>query len=184
MNKYMKLIITITLIFLVTGCNKLYSYKQLNDKCNKKIAYDLVIDDSDSFDRKNGLRMHTAYLNRNKYRKFNIINGQEYLLPISNNFLCTNFADVYLLPEYKEFERKYKYNYKELYNIKVETKQNGLHPKCSNLKITINCDNKEHFYLIDKYIEYLNKDGIYLNRKGLNRYDIYCQDGSEYTNDL
>ena len=178
MKKYLLLFL---FILLTTGCNsKLYTYNKVEEESKKRLANDIVVEDPGSFNRNNGLKAYTAYLERDKNKEITIINGHDYLLPIATNYLCTNFSDVYLVPKFNEFKRKNIYDA----NIEVESQASTLHPKCSDLKITIDCNEKEkYFSVIDKYIEYLNEDGIYLNKEGFNRYDIYCQDGSRYFSD-
>ena len=179
MKKVLTIIILSTVLLLVTGCSsKLYSYEKIVSESKERIANDIVIDNPGSFNRNNGLKAYTAYLERDKNKKITIINGKEYLLPVGQNYLCTDFAEVYLVPKFYEFKNKYGLN--SLYDMKVESKNSALHPRCKDLKVTINCNNKsKYFNAINIFIEDLNKDGIYLNKTGMNRYDIYCQDGKQ-----
>ena len=179
MKKVLTILLLSTGLLLVTGCSsKLYSYEKVINESKNRIANDIVIDNPGSFNRNNGLKAYTAYLERDKNKKITIINGKEYLLPVGQNYLCTDFAEVYLVPKFYEFKNKYGLN--SLYDMKVESKNSNLHPRCKDLKVTINCNNKsKYFNAINIFIEDLNKDGIYLNKTGMNRYDIYCQDGKQ-----
>jgi len=185
MKKYFKLIIMFISVLLVTGCEeKLYTYDKAVNDSNNKIANDLVIEKPDNLDRSKTAFSYTAYLKRDKDKTFTILNGQEYLLPFSKNYLCTDFAEVYLLPKYEEFKNKYIKDYKELGDMTTEVKESSLSMKCKDLKFTIDCDNKDNYLsIIDKYIRYLNDDNIYLNETGINRYDIYCKNGGQYYKD-
>ena len=179
MKKYLKILLLVITISLVTGCGKLYSYEDVVNKTKYKIADDLIIEDPGNVNRDNGLQAYTAYLERDKYKKITIINGKDYLLPIAQNYLCTDFAEVYLVPKFTEFKNKNRYY--ELYNMKVESINSSLHPKCKNLKITIDCNDKEKYMnIIQKYKEYLKEDKIYLNETGINRYEISCENGQNY----
>ena len=65
--------------------------------------------------------------------------------------------------------------------MNVESKDSGLHSKCKDLKITIDCNDKDKYLtVIKRYKEYLKEDGIYLNKTGMNKYEIYCQNGQRY----
>ena len=179
MKKIFNILFLSTALLLLTGCSNLYSYRNVVRKTNGLIAKDLIIEDPGYFNRNNGLKAYTAYLVRNRDKKITIINGKDTLLPFGQNFLCTDFAEVYLVSEFDIFKRNNRYNY--LYDIEADATNSGLHPRCKNLKFTINCNDKEKYLdIIDKYIEYLNKEGIYLNKEGLNRYEIFCQDGQQY----
>lgn len=181
MKKYIRLLLFLSIIFITTGCSeKLYSYRDVVRKTNGKIAKDLIIEDPGYFNRNNGLRRYKGYLVRDKYKEVTIINGKEYLLPVGQNYICTDFAEVYLVDEFDKFKNKSRYD-SILYNMKVESMDSSLHPKCKDLKITINCNDKEKYLtVINKYKDYLNENGMYLNEYGLNRYDIYCQNGQKY----
>lgn len=177
MKRNIKVFLLLITMILLTGCSgKLYTYKDVVNKTRNKIASDLVIEDPGSINRDNVLKAYTAYLGRDKSKKITIINGKDYTLPVAGNYLCTDFAEVYLVPKFNEF--KYK---NSVYNMKVEAVSNELHPRCKNLKITIDCnDSEKYLNNIYSFKKYLNESGMYLNELGVNRYDIYCQDGQRY----
>lgn len=182
MKKYLKILLLVITISLVTGCGKLYSYKDVVNKTKNKLANDLVIEDPGYINRDNGLKAYTAYLKRDKYKKITIINGQDYTLPVSSNFLCTDFAEVYLVPKFTEFKNKSRYDFNTLYKMKVESVSSGNHPRCKILKITIDCTEEEKYLnLIYRFKEELKEDGLYLNETGINRYEIYCENGQKYS---
>ena len=185
MKKNIKFMLLILVLSLLTGCSgKLYTYEKVVNESKKKIAEDIVVENPGSFNRNNGLKAYTGYLERDKNKKITIINVREQLLPFCQNVLCTDFAEVYLVPKFNEFKSKNKYNFNTLYNMEVGTTESELHPRCKNLKITIDCnDETKYLEMIDKYIEYLNEDGIYLNKKGTNRYEVYCKDGKQLYQD-
>ena len=169
---------------LLTGCGKLYTYEKVVSESKKTIAKDIVIENPGTINRSNGLKAYTVYLERDKNKKITVINVQDQLLPFGQSSLCTDFAEVYLVPKFKEFKKNSKYDSRVLNNIEVSTTDNELHSKCKNLKIIIDCDDKDKYYnAIDEYIKYLNEDGIYLNKKGTNRYDVYCKDGQKIYQD-
>lgn len=177
MKKNLKMIGIMIIVLLMTGCSKLYTYDRVVKESKNKIASDIVVENPGSINRDNGLQSYTAYLSSNKYKKITIINGKDYLLPFGQNYLCTDFAESYLVPKFNDF--KHKNNI--LNTITVESTTSSLHPRCKDLKITIDCNEKEkYFYIIHKFKEELNKEGIYLNETGVNRYDIYCQNGQKY----
>lgn len=177
MKKHKILLLLVAVIFL-SGCsNKLYTYRDVVNKTRNKIANDLIIEDPGFINRDNGLKAYTAYLDRNKLKKITIINGKDYLLPFNQNYLCTDFAEVYLVPKFNEFKNKSR----NIYNVNVETVSSSLHPKCKDLKIIIDCNEDDKYLnIINDFKDYLKKDGIYLNETGINRYDIYCQNGQKY----
>lgn len=181
MKKYIKYFLLLLILLVSTGCSsKLYTYRDVVRKTNGKIAKDLVIEDPGYFNRNNGLRRYKGYLVRDKSKKITIINGQEYLLPIGQNYICTDFAEVYLVPEFDKFKKISRYD-NTLYNIRVESVTSSLHPKCKDLKITIDCDDKEKYLtIINRYKEYLSENNMFLNDTGMNRYEIYCQNGQRY----
>ena len=56
----------------MTGCsNKLYTYEKIVSESKNIIANDIVIDNPGSFNRNNGLKAYTAYLERDKNKKDN-----------------------------------------------------------------------------------------------------------------
>ena len=62
--------------------------------------------------------------------------------------------------------------------MNVESVSSALHPKCKNLKITIDCNEREQYMkVLNDFILRLNREGIYLNETGVNRYEIACQNG-------
>ena len=173
MKKNIKFVPLLVLL-LLTGCSeKLYTYEKVVSESKKNIAEDIVVENPGSFNRNNGLKAYTGYLERG-----------EQLLPFGQNVICTDFAEVYLVPKFNEFKNKNRNNYNFLNNMEVSTTKNGIHPRCKNLKITIDCnDETKYLEIIDKYIEYLNEDGMYLNKKGTNRYEVYCKDGKQLYKD-
>lgn len=179
------LLLLLLLLLLLTGCSgKLYTYEKVSSESKKNIARDILVENPGTINRKNGLKAYTGYLERDKNKKITIINAREQLLPFDQNIICTDFAEVYLVPKFYEFKNKNRNNYKILNNMEVSTTANGIHPRCKNLKITIDCnDETKYLEIIDKYIEYLNEDGMYLNKKGTNRYEVYCKDGKQLYQD-
>ena len=179
MKKLLSILFLSTVLLLLTGrSSKLYTYEKVVKESKRIIARDIVIENPGYINRDNGLKVYTGYLEKDKNKKITIINGKDFLLPVAQNYICSDIADVYLVPEFYKFKSKNRYY--GLSNMKVESVSSGLHPRCKELKITIDCDNKDRYYnIINKYIEYLNEDGIYLNKKGTNRYDIYCQSGKQ-----
>ena len=174
-----KIISLLLAAVILTGCSgKLYTYEKVVSESKKKIARDIVVENPGTINRKNGLQAYTGYLERDKNKKITVINAREQLLPFDQNIICTDFAEVYLVPKFNEFKNKNNYNI--LNKMEVSATTNGIHPKCKNLKIIIDC-NEETKYLeiIDKYIEYLNNDGMFLNKTGTNRYEVYCKDGTQ-----
>ena len=185
MKKNRKILLILMSAALLTGCSgKLYTYEKVSSESKEKIARDISVENPGTINRKNGLQAYTGYLERDKNKKITIINAREQLLPFDQNIICTDFAEVYLVPKFYEFKNKNRNNYKILNNMEVSTTANGIHPKCKNLKITIDCnDETKYLEIIDKYIEYLNSDGMYLNKKGTNRYEVYCKDGKQLYQD-
>lgn len=185
MKKNIKLFVVLTAVLLLSGCSsKLYTYNDVVNQSYKRIADDLVIEDPGYFNRNNGLKAYTAYLKRDEDKKITIINGKDTLFPFGQNYLCSDFSEVYLVSKFDEFKSKSRYDFNTLYDIRVEAINSGRHPKCKNLRFTINCNDKEKdLDIIDKYTEFLNEEGIYLNKNGLNRYEIFCQNGQQYYND-
>lgn len=178
MKKILTTLLLSTGILLLTGCSKLYTYDRVVRESKNKIARDIVIENPGSINRDNGLKAYTAYLERDKYKKITIINGKDTLLPFGQNYLCTDFAEVYLVSKFNDYKSKNRYDYDILYNMNVESVSNSLHPKCKNLKITIDCSEKEKYLkVINDFILRLNREGIYLNETGVNRYEIKCLNG-------
>lgn len=182
MRKKIELIIIISLMFLLTGCSeKLYTYRDVVRKTNGKIAKDLIIEDPGYFNRNNGLRRYKGYLVRDKYKEITIINGRDYLLPFAQNYNCTDFAEKYLVPEFDKFKKTSSYDFDTLYIMKVESMDSSLNPKFKDLKITIDCNEKDKYLtVIKRFKEFLNENDMYLNENGINRYEIYCQNGQKY----
>lgn len=78
MKKVLTILFLSTGLLLVTGCSsKLYSYEKIVSESKERIANDIVIDNPGSFNRNNGLKAYTAYLERDKNKKITIINGKE-----------------------------------------------------------------------------------------------------------
>lgn len=106
MNKYLNTSLLLITIILLSGCSgKLYTYKDVINKTRNKIANDLVIEDPGYINRDNGLKAYTAYLERDKSKKITIINGKDYTLPVAGNYLCTDFAEVYLVLKFNEYKK-------------------------------------------------------------------------------
>ncbi|MBO5529811.1 MAG: hypothetical protein J5970_00240, partial [Bacilli bacterium] len=107
MKKVLTILLLSTGLLLVTGCsNKLYTYEKIVSESKNRIAKDIVVENPGNINRNNGLKAYTAYLERDKNKKITIINGKEYLLPVGQNYLCTDFAEVYLVPKFYEFKNK------------------------------------------------------------------------------
>lgn len=178
MKRYIKVLLLFITVFLVTGCSKLYTYDRVVRESKNKIARDIVIENPGSINRDNGLKAYTAYLERDKYKKITIINGKDTLLPFGQNYLCTDFAEVYLVSKFNEYKNRNSFNYNILSNMNVEPVSSALHPKCKNLKITIDCNEREQYMkVLNDFILRLKREGIYLNETGVNRYEIACQNG-------
>lgn len=178
MKKVLTTLLLSTGILLLTGCSKLYTYDRVVRESKNKIARDIVIENPGSINRDNGLKAYTAYLERDKYKKITIINGKDTLLPFGQNYLCTDFAEVYLVSKFNEYKNRNSFNYNILSNMNVEPVSSALHPKCKNLKITIDCNEREQYMkVLNDFILRLKREGIYLNETGVNRYEIACQNG-------
>lgn len=178
MKKILTTLLLSTGILLLTGCSKLYTYDRVVRESKDKIARDIVIENPGSINRDNGLKAYTAYLERDKYKKITIINGKDTLLPFGQNYLCTDFAEVYLVSKFNEYKNRNSFNYNILSNMNVESVSSALHPKCKNLKITIDCNEREQYMkILNDFILRLKREGIYLNETGVNRYEITCQNG-------
>ena len=106
---------SLLLLLLLTGCSgKLYTYEKVSSESKEKIARDISVENPGTNNRKNGLQAYTGYLERDKNKKITIINAREQLLPFDQNIICTDFAEVYLVPKFYEFKNKNRNNYKIL----------------------------------------------------------------------